>query len=818
MSRTKAASAHPISQPASAANTGRVVFGRRRFTCLSPTLVRIEFAPDGVFEERRSLVAYPVQQPQPFTAVTRDGAWDVLDTGALQIRTCRNEATCNRLNLEVRWSDGRLMQFWRPGDRDHQNLGGTLRSLDRYGGECCVLDGVHPAVTESSDVSAANWPAWIQCEVDPLYQELHPNPPEGFNRGHWLREAQRSRNDGRFLERTFNWYKDARKFTPGVLSASGYYLLNDSDGAMLDGDDFPVERERPGYQDWYFFGYGRNYLQALADFRLLSGPAPLPPRKSLGIIFSRWPAFTEAEIEAMARDFAASGYPLSTLVMDMEWHREGWGHWEFNPELIPDPARFFARCRELGLDVTFNDHPLDVRDDDVHFAEYVRRAGPEVEVRPREYNHKHVQMAKVDVCDKQQNRAFCDTCHRAIMELGLDYWWNDGSRGQMAGTNGQLVCNKTFFEESERDGRRGMLLARYGGFGSHRYGAFFTGDANSDYDVLRLQCEFNIRAAGVGISQVSHDIGGFMLPRSQVQKNAQGEEIVDPERYLRWLQFGVFGPILRFHSAPGCGSRKPYDYDTELGGACRHWLRVRHSLLPYIYTAADTHRDSGLPLVRGLYLEDPDNPAAYRFDQYLFGPAILVAPVLTPEHERTFYLPPGLWWEFGTATQVTGGREITRDVARDEVAVYVRAGRIIPRQDPDGEIHAGHVARLWLDVYPPVAATDGQPTAATSALLYEDDGRSTRYRQGEFCRSRFDLQRTDGGAGRGRTVISGRVQEGCPLGAVREVTVELPLTRLPRQATLAGRSLSVALCGNGRYRIRIPELPAAQPWEMIVEE
>lgn len=799
--------------------------GKRRFTCLSPTLARIEFVPDGRFEARRSIVAYAAQKPAAFKAVSRDGVWDVLDSGCLQIWTTENDKPCHRLNLEIRWSDGRLMQFWRPGDRDYQNLGGTVRSLDRYGGEACALDGVHPATMESPDASGTNWPAWTQCEVDPPYEKLHPKAPANFNRGHWLREAQRERHDGRYLERTFNWYKDARKFCPGILSAAGYYFLNDSESAVMDAEDFPIERDRPGCQDWYFFAYGKHYKQALADFRLLSGPAPLLPHKSLGIIFSRWPAFSEAEIETIARAFAANGYPLATIVMDMEWHKEGWGHWEFNPELIPDPARFFALCRKHGLDVTFNDHPLDVRDDDVHFPEYVKRAGPEVLVREREYLGKTLQMAKVDICNKQQNQAFREVCHAPIMDLGLDYWWNDGSRGQMSGTAGQMVCNKTFFEESRRAGRRGMLLARYGGLGSHRYGGFFTGDANSDYDVLRLQCEFNIRAGGVGVSNVSHDIGGFMLPSSQVTKNKAGAPVIDPERYLRWLQFGVFGPILRFHSAPGCGSRRPDDYDAELDGACRHWLRVRHSLLPYIYTAMRQHHETGIPLVRGMFLEEPENPDAYRFDQYYFGPDMLVAPVLAASRKRTVYLPAlparpsagdgespvqgaaGDWCEFETAKRVCGGVELTRPVALADVPVYVRAGSIIPRQNPDGDIHAAHIRELVLDVYP---GADG------SGELYEDDGTSPSYEQGNFCRTRFDLVQE-----RGALTLRGQVVAGRPLGDERQVTVDIALAAPPREVRREGQVAAFeceALVATNRYRIRLPARASGAPWSVRIVE
>lgn len=783
-----------------------MVIGNRRFTRLSPTLVRIEFAPDGQFEDRRSMVAYAEQVPQPFESVTSEGDWTVLDTGKTQIWTRQDDRSPDRTTLEVRWTDGQLVQIWRPHDRDYQNLGGILRSLDRYGGEACELDGVHPATMESPDIHATNWPAWLQCEVDPPYDELHPDPPEGYRRGHWLRKAQSNANDGSVSHRTFNWYKDARKFAPGLLSRAGYFFLNDSESAVLDEDDFPVERDRPGCTDWYFFAYADDYKQALRDFRLLSGPAAIPTHRSFGIIFSRWPAFTESEVEDMARDFAANGYPLATLVMDMEWHKEGWGHWEFNPELIPDPERFFALCQKHGLEVTFNDHPLDVREDDRHYDAYVEAAGPDVEIRERNYNDKRLKMARVDICDKQQSRAFLETCHNHILDLGLDYWWDDGSRGQMAGTCGQLVCNKTLFEESEREGRRGMLLSRHGGLGSHRYGAFFTGDANSDWHVLRLQVEFNVRAAGVGVGHVSHDIGGFMIGGKQLVQNQAGKDIVDPVRYLRWLQFGVFGPILRFHSSPGSGSRLPYDYDSEVGGACRRWLRVRHSLLPYIYTAARSYYETGIPITRGLFLDEPDNPEAYRWDEYNFGPDMFVAPVLDESGEREFYLPRGQWYEFESAAMLDGGKSVARPVGLDDVPVYVRAGSVLPRRDPDDDVHAPHVDNLWLDIY---------PAAEGTAELYEDDGRSTEYQRGQFCRTRFELERASGE----RLVLRGTVAEGSPLGRTRAIRlfISLPEAESP-VAHVNGQTLPMlAEETKGRFRVDLPALNADDTVEVEIE-
>lgn len=770
-----------------------------RVTCLSPSLVRLEYSPDGTFEDRKSIVAAGATDPVPFTNRSQDGPWIVLHSGAMEIRLVDSGRPFDRNNLEIRWSDGKLLQFWRPGDRDYQNLGGTLRSLDRYGSESAQLDGVHPATMESPDASATNWPAWLQCEVDPLYKELHPAPPEDLGKGHWLRMAQEGRNPGQVPHRTFSWYKDARKFPPGILSTAGFYFLNDSDSAVFDEDQFPVERNRPGAQDWYFFAYGSDYPLALRDFRLMSGPGSLPPRRSLGIMFSRWPAFTETEVREMVAKFREQGYPLSTLVMDMEWHTEGWGTWDFNPDLIPDPQKFFRLCHDFGLDVFFNDHPLDVHEGDSHFDAYLKEAGTAVEIRERVYNDRTLRMAKVDITDKHQNRAFCHTCHEPILEAGLDYWWNDGSRGQFAATSGQLVANHTFFEESARNGRRGMLLARHGGLGSHRYGAYFTGDAMSDWHVLRLQCEFNIRAAGAGISHVSHDIGGFFLGKKQVFERPDGTEVIDTTRYVRWLQFGVFNPVLRFHSAPGSGSRLPYHYDEDAGGTCRRWLRVRHSLLPYFYTAAREFTDTGMPLTRGMYFYQPECAGAYRFDQFYCGPDLLVAPVLDDVESREIYLPPGTWFEFESPRSVEGACTFERKVCLDDIPVYVAAGSILTRLDPDGPLDAPHAERLWLDVY---------PGADRSSFLYEDDGRTLAHQRGEFCRTRFDL--------RGNT-LHGRVVEGSPLGERRSYTVLWRSTASPQRIVWnAEQELAFQPVPAG-FLVELPVLPADAEWTVSFE-
>ena len=163
--------------------TKSVILGKRRFTCLSATLIRMEYAPDGKFEDRRSLVAYEQKRPVDFAGQETDGDWTVLKTEALTLRVRDHDQPFRPLNTEVNWVQNGLLQSWRPGDRDYRNLGGTLRSLDRYGRQT-TMQGAHVADLDPPDAKGMRWLAWLDCEEDPVYFKASPNPPEkkGGNR------------------------------------------------------------------------------------------------------------------------------------------------------------------------------------------------------------------------------------------------------------------------------------------------------------------------------------------------------------------------------------------------------------------------------------------------------------------------------------------------------------------------------------------------------------------------------------------------------------------------------------------------------------
>lgn len=778
-----------------------IISGKRRFTCLTPRLVRIEFSPTGAFEDRRSMVAFSRPDPVPFDSVEEQGGKVALHVGGITITSTENERDLFSSNLRIDFKMGDRTQTWRFGDRDYRNLGGAVRSLDYYGRDS-LLNGVHPASNSSPD------------DFFHVDAELFDTAQVYVQDGHfdWQMEIMRQGLHGMLrysphvvYNRYINMVGDLTRYQPGLLSRNGYFLLNDSTGAVLDENGFPIERNTPGTRDLYFFAYGTDYKSALADYRLLGGAIPLPAKNIFGILFSRWPAFSEAEARGIVDRFEQERIPLSTVILDLEWHVPDWSHWDWNPETYPQPEAFLQWAHSKNLLVALNVHPQNIFSTDTHFEPFVKASGAEGRVKSIWENPVIAltvksgadRMVLPELANPVEARALKDLCCDPIIRQGVDYWWLDGASAQLNGADGQLLSTKVFYETTSTGNLRGMVQARYGGLGSHRYGMLFTGDTQSQWEVLQSECEFNIRAGQVGMAFVSHDIGGFSHSEAP---------IIDSDLYIRWLQFGVFNPVLRFHSAPGSGSRQPWDYGEKNLEIAKRWLKLRHSLMPYIYAAARQAYETGLPLVRGLYLEHPNFESCYRFDEYLFGDSLLVAPILTPSNHRTVTLPDGTWYEFGTGKLIEGGREVNVFAALEQVPVYVRAGAILLRQGETVPPVQAFISDLLLDVY---------PGAEGGSVLYEDDCRTRAYEKNEFGLTRFTVRETDGAI-----IVSGAGTEGKCFGEARRIQVRVVVTGLPVKVTWNGAGISEDKftfdSTTQRVTIDLGMIPVNLGWELVL--
>jgi alpha-glucosidase (family GH31 glycosyl hydrolase) len=325
---------------------------------------------------------------------------------------------------------------------------------------------------------------------------------------------------------------------------------------------------------------------------------------------------------------------------------------------------------------------------------------------------------RFNLAEKHQAEVFMNVLHKPLIDQGVSFWWVDGGSGssEMEGLNGQMWSNRVFYDFTRREtGKRSFIFSRYGGWGSHRYPALFTGDTYAQWDVLAFEVPYTVQGGNILMPYITHDIGGFI-----------GRDI-SLDLYTRWLQFGVFSPLLRLHSAhenPREGNaRMPWTYGAEGVRIARDLFRLRYRLIPYIYTMTRLVHDDALPLVRPLYIMHPDLEEAYRHpDEYYFGDAMLVAPILDSSGVRSVYLPPGQWVDHFTGDRYRGNSTIQMKCSLETLPLFVRSGSIIPQQPDMDYTDQRSLDSLIVDVYTP---------GNSSFPLYEDDGISLDYSHGK---------------------------------------------------------------------------------------
>jgi hypothetical protein len=326
-----------------------------------------------------------------------------------------------------------------------------------------------------------------------------------------------------------------------------------------------------------------------------------------------------------------------------------------------------------------------------------------------------------DLSNQQQAEVSMRHLHGPLLQQGVAFWWVDGGSGaaDMRGLDPQLWTNRVSYDHAQKEtGQRGFILSRYGGWGSERYPAYFTGDTYSEWPVLAYEVAYSVRGGNVLIPYMSHDIGGF-----------HGGKI-DLGLYARWIEFGAFSPLMRLHSAhenPREGNlRMPWTYGERGMALVKKYFTLHTQLIPYTYTYAWIAHEKSLPILRPLYLQNPESAEAYQHPhEYWFGSEMLVAPVLDASGERTTWLPPGEWIGFFDGKHHDGGKSFTAHYAVDQTPVFVRDGAIIPEQPADfAWSNAKPLDHLVVNVY---GSGNG------SFDLYEDDGISLAYKQHRYA-------------------------------------------------------------------------------------
>lgn len=472
----------------------------------------------------------------------------------------------------------------------------------------------------------------------------------------------------------------------GIITEKGAYLLDDSKTMLIDKSGMFTHR-RAGASDYYAFAYGKNYRETINAFYKISSPVPIIPRFALGVWWSRYHAYTQQEYLDLMQRFADEDIPLTVATVDMDWHwvkdidkkfgvkYNGWTGYSWNTELFPDYKGFLRRLKEQNLHITLNLHPADgVHSYEDMYSDMAKALGE---------NPEEKKTVEFKCSSPEFWNAYFDILHKPYEKDGVDFWWIDwqqGKKSDVEGLDPLEALNHYHYLDNAENGEIPLILSRYAGLGSHRYPLGFSGDTAINWKVLDFQPYFTANAANSAYGWWSHDIGG----------HHQGYR--DDDLYMRWLEFGVFSPIMRLHStAMEFLGKEPWKYKADIYHFAKEWLRLRHRLIPYIFTMDHRAHTDGIALCEPMYYSYPENKNAYNVkNQYMFGSELMVCPITSPQHRDInkgsveAWIPEGRWVDIFTGQAYSGEQRIAlfRDI--NTIPVLAREGAIIPLSADEG--------------------------------------------------------------------------------------------------------------------------------------
>ncbi|MGE5559136.1 MAG: TIM-barrel domain-containing protein [Bacillota bacterium] len=462
----------------------------------------------------------------------------------------------------------------------------------------------------------------------------------------------------------------------------------------------------------------------LAGYYDLTGHAPLPPKWALGFIQCKNRYRNQDELLYIAKEFRRRQIPCDVLVIDWLWFKE-FGDLEWHKKDWPDPQGMLKELAEMGFHVLQAQHPF-IDTNSLKYEEFKKRG----------YLNRTPEGARptYDHSNPEARKAWWNEIRRLYRD-GIRGYWTDMGELEVhpPGTESYLgprervhniystLWTKGLYENQRKDfPERVFSLPRTAYAGSHRYGtALWSGDISSTWEVYRDQVVVGQGVCLSGQQYWTTDIGGFI-------KDGR----FDPELYIRWFQWGAFCPVFRTHGTrPG---NEPWSFGAQAEKILTEFIKLRYRLMPYIYSCARKVTERGIPFMRAMCLDFPGDPVAVeQVTQFMFGPALLVAPVVERgARERRVYLPAGVWYDFWSGEKLEGKQWINAPAPLSRIPLYARAGSIIPMGPADP--HTKGAALEKLEVH-------GYAGAAGSFELYEDDGLTYSYENGRYAVTVFSM-------------------------------------------------------------------------------
>jgi len=506
----------------------------------------------------------------------------------------------------------------------------------------------------------------------------------------------------------------------GLYSLDGFASIDDSYSKVIM-EDGTLAPPLDNHLDIYVFMYDKDFKHALFDYFKMTGAPALIPRYALGNWWSRNTVYDDKSTNDLIRNFERKKIPISIMLFDHDWHIRNTEDYKdlktgftFNKEYFKEPAAMINNFHKRGIRVGLCINPTNGI---YPHEEFYKKASEYLKVTGN-------QIIQFDPL----NPMFLDVLFKMFLHpleaMGVDFFWND-STGDMDVTKLWALNHYMYLDSARNSNKRGLLLSRSGVYAPHRYPVLYGGSSFISWEHLKDLPFKYLNAANIGVSWWSHDVGG----------NHGGIE--DGELYLRYIQLSTFGPIMRFHAARGRYYKKePWLWDAKTENIAADYLRLRHRLIPYIYTEAYNYTKSGTPLIQPFYYNymwvyDDD---LYR-NQYYFGSQLLVCPILEPKDPvmnrsiHRFFVPDGVWYDFVTGKKFPGNKKYVSFFKEDDYPVFAHSGSIIPFSNRSDYNNIGLPTDMEIQIF---------PGASNTYTLFEDDGITSLYKEGYFLKTSID--------------------------------------------------------------------------------
>jgi len=500
----------------------------------------------------------------------------------------------------------------------------------------------------------------------------------------------------------------------------------------------------------FFVIAGKTYDEIYEGFRTLTGDVPMLPKSAYGYIQCKQRYSNQAELMGVAKEYRARHLPIDDLVIDWFTYTK-MGQMDMDPEKWPDPAAMLKELHAMNYHVMISVWPRFVEGSRYYplllkngWFEHLADGTP---TNGEPYDHAG---SDIDTTNPDAAKWYWGVVKENYVDKGFDAFWADETEPDLS-PNGSyfhigpgtqyfnvypLFHTAAFYNGMRKDMKeRALILARDAYPGAQHNGAiFWSSDISPTWDVLKRQVPTGINFVASGMPYWSTDIGGWQaLPHSHKPerpvlidpsdaRSVVGEYDDYPELYVRWFEYGAFQPNFRTHGTRP--ENEVWSYGKQAEPILEKFLRLRYELMPYIYSLGWHAHETGAPFMRGLFMDFGDDPkVADVGDEYMFGPALLVAPVTDQGMtSREVYLPAGTdWYNFWTNERVHGGQSLTVSAPIDEIPLFVRAGSILP---------LGTVVESTNQVQK-VAKVRVYPGADGAFELYRDDG-TYAYEKGQF--------------------------------------------------------------------------------------